>query len=71
MQPQRLAAALDLLEKHFADAQVDRQDGLRLDWPDKWILVRPSNTEPIARIIAEAATPQEAEQLCEEAANAL
>ncbi len=71
LQPQRLAAALDLLEKHFADAQVDRQDGLRLDWPDKWILVRPSNTEPIARIIAEAATPQEAEQLCEEAAKAL
>jgi phosphomannomutase len=33
---------------------VDTQDGLRLAWPDRWLHVRPSNTEPIVRFIAEA-----------------
>ena len=32
----------------------DTQDGIRIDWPDAWIHARPSNTEPIMRIIAEA-----------------
>lgn len=36
-------------------ADVDRQDGIRLDWPDgSWIHARPSGTEPIFRIMAEA-----------------
>lgn len=30
-------------------------DGLRIDWPEGWVHVRPSNTEPIARVISEAA----------------
>src|SRR6266849_865622 len=42
------------LRRRFADAQVDTQDGLRLAWPDRWLHVRPSNTEPIIRLIAEA-----------------
>ena len=32
----------------------DRRDGLRLDWDDRWVHVRSSNTEPIVRVIAEA-----------------
>ncbi|MEZ6070672.1 MAG: hypothetical protein R3C10_10465 [Pirellulales bacterium] len=39
-------------------------DGLRLDWPGKWLLVRASNTEPIVRAIAEAPDRCEAERLC-------
>ena len=40
-------------------AEVDRQDGIRLEWPDgSWIQARPSGTEPIFRIMAEA--PREA-----------
>ncbi len=36
-------------------AEMDRQDGIRLDWPDgSWIHARPSGTEPIFRIMAEA-----------------
>jgi phosphomannomutase len=66
--PERLAAALDALSHHFADAACDRLDGLRLDWPDRWLLVRPSNTEPIVRAVAEAATEEEARRLCNEAA---
>ncbi len=42
---------------------VSKLDGLRLDWDDKWLLVRGSNTEPIVRAIAEAPTAAEAERL--------
>lgn len=46
------------LQSAFADATADRQDGLRLSWTDRWVHVRPSGTEPIVRVIAEA--PDEA-----------
>jgi len=65
---QKVAAALDALEGHFHDAASDRLDGLRLDWPGRWLLVRASNTEPIVRAVAEAATGDEARRLCDEAA---
>lgn len=44
------------LRTEFADASADTQDGLRLQWPDRWVHVRPSGTEPIVRVIAEAPT---------------
>jgi phosphomannomutase len=44
---------------------------LRLDWPDRWLLVRASNTEPIVRAIAEAPTAAEAQSLCAAAAETL
>jgi phosphomannomutase len=69
--PDEVAAALDALQRHFPGAEADRLDGLRLDWDDttgrRWLLVRPSNTEPIVRAIAEAPTADQAQQLCEEA----
>ena len=42
------------LEESFPDAATDRSDGLKLIWPDGWIHVRASNTEPLLRIAAEA-----------------
>ena len=42
------------LQRRFPDARADTQDGLRLAWRDRWLHVRPSNTEPIVRLIAEA-----------------
>ena len=69
--PAKIAAALTALATHFADARADRLDGLRLDWPGKWLLVRASNTEPIVRAIAEAQTAAEAQRLCDEAARVL
>lgn len=69
--PAKIPAGLDALSRHFADAKTDRLDGLRLDWPGKWLLVRASNTEPIVRAIAEAPTAAEAQRLCDEAATAL
>jgi phosphomannomutase len=68
---ERVQAGLAALERHFSTAQEDHLDGLRLDWPDKWLLIRASNTEPIVRIIAEAATDDEARRLCDEASRVL
>jgi phosphomannomutase len=51
----------------FADRTPDMTDGVRLDWPDAWLHVRASNTEPLLRIIAEADTSERADALYEEA----
>jgi phosphomannomutase len=63
----RPSASLDTvyasLKETFPDAEVDTQDGLRLTWPDRWVHVRPSGTEPIVRVIAEAPTIDEANEL--------
>jgi phosphomannomutase len=59
----KLPAALAVIERQFSDARADRLDGLRLDWPDRWMIIRGSNTEPIVRIIAEAPTAAGAEEL--------
>ena len=47
----------------FSDAAADERDGLRLAWDDRWLHVRPSGTEPIVRLIAEAPSAAEAEAL--------
>jgi phosphomannomutase len=49
-----LDAVYAALRAAFADADADAQDGLRLTWADRWLHVRPSGTEPIVRVIAEA-----------------
>jgi phosphomannomutase len=63
----RPAASLDsvynALRGAFPGAAADTQDGLRLAWPDRWVHVRPSGTEPIVRVIAEAPTAEEAGEL--------
>jgi phosphomannomutase len=51
------------LEKRWPEARVNRLDGLRLDWDDRWVHLRPSNTEPIVRVIAEAPVADEAKKL--------
>jgi phosphomannomutase len=67
----KVPAALDALQRHFCDAPADRLDGLRLDWPGRWLLVRASNTEPIVRAVAEAGSATAAARLCHEAAAVL
>jgi phosphomannomutase len=48
------------------EASVDTTDGLRLEWPDgRWAHIRPSGTEPILRIVAEAQQEEDAHQLIE------
>jgi phosphomannomutase len=60
----RLPGLFAALERRWPDAAADRQDGLRLDWPDRWVQVRPSNTEPVVRVIAEAPRADDAAELC-------
>jgi phosphomannomutase len=54
------------LAARWPEATANRLDGLRLDWPDRWVHVRPSNTEPIVRVIAEAPQAAQAELLCKD-----
>jgi phosphomannomutase len=54
--------AVAALREHFASESPDTQDGIRIDWPDAWVHARPSNTEPIMRIIAEAPDGATAEE---------
>ncbi|HUG27380.1 MAG TPA: phosphoglucosamine mutase [Gemmatimonadales bacterium] len=58
-----LAAIYSGLLSRFPDAAPDDRDGLRLAWPDRWLHVRPSGTEPIIRFIAEAPTEGAAREL--------
>jgi phosphomannomutase len=58
-----LGPLYDRLRRRFADATADDRDGLRLSWADRWLHIRPSGTEPIVRLIAEAPTSSEAEAL--------
>lgn len=46
-----------------ATAQVNDIDGVKIDFPDKWVHLRKSNTEPIIRVYSEAATMDEADAL--------
>lgn len=62
--PRQIQALFDKLELVFCVADSSRLDGLRLDWPDQWLLVRASNTEPIVRVIAEASSLQAVQKLC-------
>lgn len=58
-----LDTVYDALRSAFPGAVADTQDGLRLSWPDRWVHVRPSGTEPIVRVIAEAPTSRDALEL--------
>jgi phosphomannomutase len=62
-----LDAVYEALRSAFADATADTQDGLRLDWADRWVHLRPSGTEPIVRVIAEAPTHEAARALIAQA----
>jgi phosphomannomutase len=67
----RLGELFAALRKHWPDARPTEGDGLRLDWADRWLHVRPSNTEPIVRLIAEANQESIATELCESARSIL
>jgi phosphomannomutase len=54
--------AVEAVKREFASERVDTQDGIRIDWERAWVHARPSNTEPIMRIIAEAPDRATAEE---------
>ena len=52
--------------ERYRREELNLTDGIRVDWPDRWFLVRPSDTEPVLRVTAEAPTLAEANALCDE-----
>jgi phosphomannomutase len=68
---EQFAERTEKLVQAFEDAQVDRQDGLKFSTGDSWVHIRPSNTEPIVRIIAEGKTESQAKEAAERAQKAL
>jgi phosphomannomutase len=58
-----LTPVYQALRQRFPEAQADDRDGLRLAWPDRWVHLRPSGTEPIVRFIAEAPSREAADAL--------
>jgi phosphomannomutase len=58
-----VAPFLRLARHLFRNEEMDLTDGVRVLWPDRWIHIRGSNTEPVIRIIAEAPTEPDARRL--------
>ena len=56
-------AILERIKELFKNEQVNDIDGVKIDFPDKWVHLRKSNTEPIIRVYSEAATMEEADAL--------
>jgi phosphomannomutase len=62
---QRLGEVLRKARREFADYPMDVRDGVKVTLPDAWFLLRGSNTEPVMRVVAEAATEKAARHLAE------
>ena len=56
-------AVLQEVKKRFSQYELNDMDGVKIDFPDKWVHLRKSNTEPIIRICSEASSLQEAQAL--------
>ena len=62
-------AILKQVEEKFASEKVNTIDGVKIDFPEKWVHLRKSNTEPIIRIYSEAKSMEEADELGQEIIN--
>ena len=58
-------AILVKVKEIYANEEVNDIDGVKIDFPDKWVHLRKSNTEPIIRVYSEAGSPEEAEAIGE------
>ncbi len=59
----RVGRVIAAVKQAFAGERMSTVDGVRIDWPEGWVLIRGSNTEPIMRVIAEAADAETAGNL--------
>jgi phosphomannomutase len=62
---ERIDAAVQAVARFFADREPNTSDGVRVDFAEGWVHLRASNTEPILRLIAEAASEAQAAELAE------
>jgi len=60
--PDKIINALSIAH---SDQAQNHLDGLKIEWEDRWVHIRKSNTEPIIRIISEAPTDKESNSLCQ------
>ncbi len=59
-------AVLAKVKEHYKGEEINDIDGVKIDFPDKWVHLRKSNTEPIIRVYSEAPTMKEADELGKE-----
>ena len=59
-------AILEKVKELYKNEQVNDIDGVKIDFADRWVHLRKSNTEPIIRVYSEAHTPEEAESIGKE-----
>ena len=62
-------AILEAVEKKYANEKVTTIDGVKIDFPEYWVHLRKSNTEPIIRIYSEAKTMEQANAIAQEIKN--
>ena len=60
---------LEKIKDKFSNEKVADIDGVKIDFPDKWVHLRKSNTEPIIRIYSEAGSEEEAKNIGEQIIN--
>lgn len=53
---------LSKIEEYYKDENINNEDGIKIDWPESWVHLRASNTEPVIRIYSEAKTKELAEK---------
>lgn len=58
-------AVLEAVKKEFSKYDINDIDGVKIDFPDSWVHLRKSNTEPIIRIYAEADSMEKANELAQ------
>ncbi|MEL7121820.1 MAG: phosphoglucosamine mutase [Bacteroidota bacterium] len=61
-----LQALLNKLENQFKEENYNRIDGLKIDYPDGWVHLRGSNTEPIIRVYSEGPSQERAQELADQ-----
>lgn len=64
-------AILEAVKQKFAGEEITDIDGVKIDFADKWVHLRKSNTEPIIRIYSEASTMEKADELAQQIKNVI
>lgn len=64
-------AILVKVKEIYKNEEVNDIDGVKIDFPDKWVHLRKSNTEPIIRVYSEASTMEAADQIGQDVMNVI